>query len=382
MLSARPDVTVIGAGPAGLVAAATLARGGRRVEVVERAATIGHRFAGDFQGLENWSSGEDAIERLRLLGVRPDFAHKPVQEVTFYDRSLRPTVVSATEPLFYLVRRGPGEGTLDTALLDQARCCGAGVILGRGAERAGTGDIVAIGPRYADGLATGFVFPTDLDDQAHCIISEDLAPSGYAYLLVWNGSATMASCLFDRQQDWRRVRQFTVEAFSRVVDGLDLTEARPFSGYGSVFGTPRYRDEAGRLYVGEAAGLQDPEWGFGMWYAMESGALAARSHLEGFDYARAARRQFGPIRDAAFCNRLVYERLPPVAIPWLFRRAASSADIRGRLGRHWAPNPIKSAIARLALPWFARSRLNHRDRACHSPTCDCVWCTHGTDQEE
>ncbi|HEX6302103.1 MAG TPA: hypothetical protein VF148_16745 [Acidimicrobiia bacterium] len=170
------------------------------------------------------------------------------------------------------MRRGPEEGTLDTSLLDQARNAGAEVELGREAGHAASGDIVAIGPRYADGLATGYVFPTDLEDQAHCIIAYGLAPAGYAYLLVWDGKATLATCLFDRQQEWRRSRELTVQAFSRIVGDLDTGSGRSLSGYGSVFGDTRFIDEAGRLFVGEAAGLQDPEWGFGMWYAMESGA--------------------------------------------------------------------------------------------------------------
>lgn len=158
---------------------------------------------------------------------------------------------------------------------------------------------------------------------------------------------------------------------------LDLRNARPFSGFGSIFGAARFSDEAGRLFVGEAAGLQDPEWGFGMWYAMESGALAARSLLEGFDYATAAHDRFESHREATLFNRLLYERLPTPLIAPVVRRGAASTDLRRRLRKHWTPSRFKSIVARAALPRFARARLHHRDRACHMPTCDCVWCTHG-----
>ena len=374
------DRRVIGAGPSGLVAAATLARAGEQVRVYEKATTVGHRFSGDFQGLENWSSSTDVLGRLAGLGVEPTFDHRPFHEVTFYDRSLRPMVARTTEPLFYLVRRGPQEGSLDRALLDQARDAGVDVRLGQEAEHAGPGDIIAIGPRFADGLATGYVFTTHLEDQAHCVISEDLAPAGYAYLLVWDGRGTLATCVFRDQENWKKARQGTVETFTQLLPALDLEDARPFTGYGTVFGTTGFTDEAGRLFVGEAAGLQDPEWGFGMSYAMESGALAARSLLEGFEYAEAARARFDGPREAALFNRLLYERLPQSVVPRLLRSGAQSADLRRRLRRHWEPNTLKSWMARAALPRMSRTRLNHRDRACHTSTCDCVWCTHGASE--
>jgi len=380
-MSATYDHNIIGSGPAGLTAALTLARSGAKVRVYERAETVGHRFKGDFQGLENWSSSTDALTRLSDLGVEATFAHRPFHEVTFYDTKLRPSLARSTEPLFYAVRRGPEDGSLDRALAEQAADAGANVLLGTEAKEARRGDIVAIGPRYADGVVSGYVFETSLDDQAHCVISESLAPAGYAYLLIWQGRATLATVLFRTHEDWQQARSRTVETFTSLVPGLDLDGARTFSGFGSVFGKPRLSDEAGRLFVGEAAGLQDPEWGFGMGYAMESGFLAARSLLEGFDYQAAGLDLFESRREAAFFNRLLYERLPaPVISLWL-RHGAQSTDLRGHLGRHWAPNTLKSRIARAAMPRFSRTRLNHHDRACHSDTCNCVWCTHETMSE-
>jgi len=374
------DHTVIGAGPAGLVAAATLARAGRQVRVFEKASEVGHRFSGDFQGLENWSSPTDALDRLAHLGIEPTFAYRPFHEVTFYDRALRPMPTRSLEPLFYLVKRGPDDGSLDRALLEQARDAGAEVLLGQAAERARRGDIVAIGPRFADGIATGYVFSTTLEDQAHCVVSEDLAPAGYAYLLVWDGQATLATCLFRDQQRWKEARRRSVETFTGLVPGLDLDDARAFTGYGAVFGASGFGDEGGRLFVGEAAGLQDPEWGFGMWYAMESGALAARSLLEGFGYGEVAQDRFRGVREAALFNRLLFERLPAGVVSLLLRKGTSSSDLRRRLHRHWAPNALKSRLARAALPRFTRTRLGYRDRACHTTTCDCVWCTHGMNE--
>ena len=130
------DHSVIGSGPAGLVAALTLARSGATVRVYERAETVGHRFKGDFQGLENWSSSTDALTRLADLGVEATFAYRPFHEVTFYDTRLRPSLARSTEPLFYLVRRGPEDDSLDRALAEQAADAGVDVMLGTSAEKA------------------------------------------------------------------------------------------------------------------------------------------------------------------------------------------------------------------------------------------------------
>ena len=52
------EIEIIGAGPAGLVAAINLAKADYKVAVYEEKPDVGHRFHGDFQGLENWSSEE------------------------------------------------------------------------------------------------------------------------------------------------------------------------------------------------------------------------------------------------------------------------------------------------------------------------------------
>lgn len=379
----HPVRRVIGAGPAGLVAAATLARAGEQVEVWDRAGTVAGRFAGDFQGLEAWTDRRDLATRLAALGIEPTVPSHPVREVTFYDARLRPHVVRSDWPLFHLVRRGNEPGSLDRALLAQAQEAGAVVRWRTRAEHARAGDIVATGPRFADGLVVGYLFDTDLPDQARCILSRRLAPAGYAYLLVHDGHATLASCLFTHQQDWRAAREATSDTFRQLVPelGADLARGRPFAGYGNVYGTARLTDEAGRLFVGEAAGLQDPEWGFGLWYAMGSGRLAADCLLAGRDYATAARQTFGPRRHVAFANRLTFEALPQAAYGMLLRRAADSRDILARLRWWTSPHPAKAALGRAGTRLLGR-RLHYRDRACHTPTCDCLWCIHGGDKPD
>ncbi|MDZ4140519.1 MAG: NAD(P)-binding protein, partial [Methylotenera sp.] len=70
-------IQIGGAGPAGLAAAITLAKAGRHVLVHEAQSEVGHRFDGDFQGLENWSTQQDVLDLLREIGITTEFATLP-----------------------------------------------------------------------------------------------------------------------------------------------------------------------------------------------------------------------------------------------------------------------------------------------------------------
>lgn len=367
---------VLGAGPAGLAAAITLARKGHPVHVLERHRSVGQRFHGDMQGLENWSDTEDALDRLRRLGIEPDFPWRGFDEVTFYDSRLHPLAVHTRRPLFYLVRRGPGPQTLDTALLRQARDLGAEVTLGHAAQAAGPGTVVATGPRRADGIAVGWIFKTSLPDQAHAIVHPDLAPAGYAYLLVWGGQATLATCLFRDLQRWRPALEATTETFQQLVPGLRLDGAHRFGGYGALLARTRLVDEQRRLYAGEAAGLQDAEWGFGLMTAIRSGVLAANSLVDGEDYEGRAAQEFAAVRATGLVNRALWERLPRRLVDRAVRHEAGRSDLTRRLQRHWAPHPVKSLLAPVLLKGFA-GRAHELDRGCHDASCQCLRCVCG-----
>lgn len=371
-----PVQTVVGAGPAGLAAAITFAAAGHSVRVLERHKSVGHRFHGDMQGLENWSDDRDVLERIRLLGIDTGFAHRGFDEVTFYDSGLRGVTAHTDRPLFYLVRRGPGGDTLDGALLRQAQSAGVDVRFDQTAGSAEPGAVIATGPEAAHAIAAGFVFATSLPDQAHAIVHPGLAPGGYAYLLIWDGRATLATCMFRDLRSWRRARDATVEAFCRLVPGLDLRDPRPFGGYGAIFASTRYTDAPGRLYAGEAAGLQDAEWGFGMVTALQSGVLAARCLLNGTVYADRAHRQFDQRRAAGLVNRAMFDTLPRWLDDAILRTAGDHTDLSRRMRRHWAPNRVKTAMAPRVL-----GRYNHpgelTDHGCGGASCLCLRCLCG-----
>jgi 2-polyprenyl-6-methoxyphenol hydroxylase-like FAD-dependent oxidoreductase len=78
-------IEIAGAGPAGLAAAITLARAGRNVTVFEMQKEVGHRFGGDFQGLENWSTTEDVLTTLAASGLTTDFDAMPCRNGSIFD---------------------------------------------------------------------------------------------------------------------------------------------------------------------------------------------------------------------------------------------------------------------------------------------------------
>ena len=73
MNDAKETIDVIGAGPAGLVAAMNLAKSGFAVTLHESGPSVGHRFHGDFQGIENWTTASDVTDFLKWINVEVNF---------------------------------------------------------------------------------------------------------------------------------------------------------------------------------------------------------------------------------------------------------------------------------------------------------------------
>lgn len=367
--SAQIDIS--GAGLAGLAAALAIAKAGGRAVVFEHKADVGGRFHGDFQGLENWTIKEDVIEELSRFSIDPAFEHTAYREFTIFDPQEREFTFRSPRPLFYLVRRGPQPGTLDSSLRDQALAAGANILFGTPCHRLQNGGIVAEGPRGSDAIAVGQVFDTDMAEGAFGALSDDLAPKGYAYLLIHKGRGTIAACMFE---DYHREKEYlgrTVEFFRRKL-GVNLKNPKQFGGTGNFLpvGTAR---KGLMLYAGEAAGFQDALWGFGMRYAMLSGSLAAQCFLGGKpqDYDGVWRNRFGESLRASIVNRFLFEKLGNCGYHVLLRDVQKYADARDWLRQHYAENWWKA----LMFPLARRAvRTSRKGAACVMDDCDCTWC--------
>jgi hypothetical protein len=314
------------------------------VIVHEARPQVGYRFRRDLQGLENWTLSQDVIAELEALGLSTAFDRVPCTRGTAYDPNGRARIVQSDAPIFYMVERGPGVGTLDAALLTQA--CSLGVTV-RFNSRLGPSDVPAVhaaGPRRADAIAVGYHFATAMPDGFWVICDDSLAPQGYAYLLVMHGRGTVKSCMFSGFRKRHLYVERTVAAFRRLA-GLEMRDPRPHGGVAS-FRHPASVHAPDRHLAGEQAGVQDALWGFGMRFAMRSGALAARALIEGKDYDALCRRELRPWLRTSIVNRALFSLLGNRGYPWFLGRAASM-DAREFLRRQYRPSVLKRALE----PW-------------------------------
>lgn len=372
---ATATVGVVGAGPSGLACAITLARAGCAVVVRERHDHVGARFHGDFQGLENWSSDEDILRELARNGIRSSFDCHPVYRGVAFDAWGARYEIEDSSPLYYLVRRGPDQGTLDQSLLQQALAMGVDVRFGDRVRKAENVSILAGGPRVADAIAAGYVFDTDMQDGNWVCFDNKLAPLGYAYLLVHGGRGTVASCMFTGFKREAEYVARTVAVFKERA-GLSMRNERRFGGYAN-FRLPQTAVQGGHLVIGEQAGFQDALAGFGMRYALRSGVLAARSILEGVSYSALWRQQLLPLLKTAVSNRLLFNSVGQRGWRWVLAHRLEGTSARAALRRLYG----EQSWTRLLFPiarWRYRAPL--KDKSCDHEQCSCVWCQHGEEE--
>jgi len=361
-------ITVAGAGPAGLTAAIVLARAGRRVVVREWHHCVGHRFHDDFQGLENWSDPQNVLDELAEAGIEADFEYHPVTKGVVFDHRNMVHHVNSERPIFYMLRRGSRSGTLDRALLGQALATGVEIRFDDRVDSVEGESILATGPRRADIIASGLIFETDHRDGAWLALGRNLAPGGYSYLLIADGRATLASCMFSEFPDQAKCLERTRRFFEDRL-GIKVHGARRFGGFGTWRNSASAKQGRHPL-AGERAGFQDPLAGFGLRYAIRSGVLAARSLLESRDYDLMWQPALGESIARGAFNRAVFALAPE----WLIDRGVdrlTHQDVISPLRRLYAGG----ILGRIAWPLLARlARDPLAGFACNEAGCGCNWC--------
>lgn len=234
------DVTIVGAGPAGLTAAISLAKNGYDVNLYEQNNDVGLRFNGDFQGLENWSDEEDTSKILSRIGIKINFLCHPYSgsDGYFYGPKQKKIQVKTSRPLFYLIERGSNENSLDHGLKKQAEDTGVNILWGQKLESVESQiTIVGTGPKAADAIAKGMVFKTSLENMFIGFIGNKIAPKAYAYLLVNNGKATFATCMFEDFKNEKLYYDRASVELNSAID-IDINEPKEFGGFVNFFNEP------------------------------------------------------------------------------------------------------------------------------------------------
>lgn len=369
-------ISIVGAGPGGLTAGIVLSKFGYNVNLYEQNADVGLRFNGDFQGLENWSDNEDTLEILSKIGIKINFLCQPYsgKDGFFYGPRLNKITVNTSRPLFYLIERGSNPNSLDQGLKQQAEDVGVNIIWNKKVDS--VKDDVAIvgsGPKAADAIAKGMVFQTSYKDVFIGFLDNRIAPKAYAYLLVNDGKATFATCMFENFKYERLYFEKALEVMRNTVD-IDISDEKEFGGFVNFFNKPIILKDEKILYVGENAGFQDALWGFGIKYAMLSGYMAALSIINRKSYRELCKKHLYPKLQTSLANRWLFAQLHNPGYSYLLNKIASMKDVIPPLRKHYNSSFYKRVIYHIARNWY-HTRLV--DKQCMHEHCSCVWCRHG-----
>ncbi|MFQ5790338.1 MAG: NAD(P)/FAD-dependent oxidoreductase [Acidobacteriota bacterium] len=356
-------MVIAGAGPSGLAAAIHLCRSGHPVEAYERRESVGARFIGEYQVLENYTRRQDVIEELAAMGIEANFELRPASWARLFDDRSRSVAVASSRPYGYFLRRGPEPGTLDRGLEAQARRLGARLHFGKKIppEEA---DIVATGPGPADGIAKEIAFRTNSPDRIEVIFDPELAPGGYAYFFALEGWATLGLALLKSYGRLEAHFERTVERF-QLLAPFDIQSRRRGYSYMNFF-LRSSSERRGSLFAGEAGGFQDYLFGLGIRYALVSGHLAARSLVDGVDFDRLWSERFLTAMRSSVSSRLLYEAVGKYGLRF-FVWQAGRTDFRDFLYAWARPSWWKLAIRPLA-----EKLLGKAERCAHKLPCG--WC--------
>ncbi|HAB54614.1 MAG: hypothetical protein A2315_07250 [Ignavibacteria bacterium RIFOXYB2_FULL_35_12] len=375
-MSSDKTVTIVGAGPGGLTAAISLAKNGYDVNLYEQNNDVGLRFNGDFQGLENWADEEDTLVILKRIGINTNFLCYPYNgnDGHFVGPKLQKISVKTSRPLFYLIERGSNTNSLDQGLRKQAEDLGVNFLWGQKLDSLhNQSAIVGTGPKAADAIAKGIVFETSHKNIFIGFVNNKIAPKAYAYLLVNNGKATFATCMFEDFKNENIYYTRSLSVLNSVID-INIIKPKEFGGFVNYFNEPIISKNDKILYVGENAGFQDALWGFGIKYAMLSGYYAAQSIIHELNYFELCKKQLFPKLQTSLANRWLFVHLFNTGYNIILNKIGRIEDVIPALRKHYNTSLSKRLVYKMAKRWY-KTRLI--DKKCMHVHCDCVWCRHG-----
>ena len=349
-MTAGFDVIIVGGGPAGATAARSLARGGARALVLDRAAFPRHKPCGGgltWRALKRFPDVEAAIPRISAHPIRRIYMEAP---------GGASVAVETEQPTILLVRRIE----FDNLLMTMAREAGAEVAEGtditRVSEREAGVRLEARDGRVfdapiviaADGVYStvarrlGFNpgWPRDrvaidmmeetpsgrlraVDDGTLWVSFAPGSGHGYGYIFPKRDyvNVGVGYIVSSFKTSIREAPHAVHEAFVADLKKRGLLEGESdrscFTPYQVPVGGPLRTTARGRVYLaGDAGGFVNGFSAEGIYFAMVTGDLAAKAILAGPSarrYERSWRREIGAeMRDSRFLSRYAFADLSRV----------------------------------------------------------------------
>jgi geranylgeranyl reductase family protein len=383
----RFDVAVVGAGPAGSSAAIYLARKGYSVALLDKEQFPREKLCGDFLNPVNWPVLRDLeidrevlaclhekVTTFRFTSFSGEEAEVPLpgsEDGTFFGLGVRRFDLD-----YVLLKKSESEGAAhfqECKLTDLKREAQswllrfdragrieglrARVLIGADGRNSWVAHRLALAdPGTVQGRSVGFQFRLKGLNRDTGKVEIHLFPGGYAGI-VGLGGGTVNLCLAiekDRLRD-RRPEQFLLDTclphnswLGEILRGAHVSEMR--SAY-PVYFPPRRAFGERVLLVGDAASVNEPVTGEGIYFALKSGALAARTIDQAF-----RRGDFSPDQLSSYGRkcRLVFRTRWRINtfIRWLIYRPALLSPLIRLSGRKLGL--LDSLVHRICLPEAAR----------------------------
>lgn len=365
----RCDVLVVGAGPAGSLAAATLARAGREVLLVEArehprpkacAEYASPRIADELARLAptpNWRSWARPIDGMEVVRGRDRV------RIGYRDRAGRPRPAWGVDRLAFdtlLAATAAAAGAelrertrVERLVLTDGRVRGAVIHTAEGAREVRADWVIgADGARstvaHLLGVArpprirrVGLITHVDGDGGLHDHGEMHVGDGYYVGLAPLPGGGLnvgMALPMTARAPAERRYQE-AIAGLPAVQERLaGLRRTTPLRGVAPIGHRVSRAAGAGWLLVGDAAGFLDPFTGEGIYRALRSGRAAAEAIL---DDPAAADARYEEMRQGAFAAK--------TALTWVVQAMLAAPPVLGYALRRLGARPETAAVLGAAL---------------------------------